>query len=423
MAPALYVAACVLLFALFQRRLAPTPVTGPMIFVGFGVLAGASALDLIPAGSVETTLVVDTVFQATLVLLLFTDAASLNVSSWRRESLLPGRLLGIGLPLTILLGTIVAALVFPALDLWEAAIIAAVLSPTDAALGQAVISNTRVPARIRHAVDVESGLNDGISLPFVLVFIGLAEEEARTGVVSTFLIQIGVALAVGITVGVVAGILLVWARSAGYMGEAWSSIAVVAVAALAFTGATLLGGSGFIATFVAGFFFGSMTGGSMSRCEELASDLGEALVPVSFLLFGALILEPHLEHITWQVVLMAVLALTIVRMAPVALSLVGSGSRWPTVLYVGWFGPRGLATIVFTALVVVESDLPGEGTITLVASTTVLLSVVLHGVTAYPGSERYATWAEKSRTVADLTEMRPVTGTRMRSRTTRTDGS
>ena len=422
MGSALYVAACVLLFAVVQRRLATTPVTGPMIFVALGVLAGASGLGLIPAGSVESTLVVDTVFQATLVLLLFTDAAALNVSSWRRESSLPGRLLGIGLPLTILLGTIVAAVVFPELDWWEAAIIAAVLSPTDAALGQAVISNTRVPTRIRHALDVESGLNDGISLPFVLVFIGFAEEEARTGVVSTFLIQIGVALAVGIAVGLAAGVLLAWARAVGYMGEAWSSIAVVAVAAVAFTAAALLGGSGFIATFVAGFSYGSATRGSLSRSEEFASDLGDALVPVSFLLFGALILEPALEHVTWPVVLMAILSLTIVRMAPVALSLVGSGSRWPTVLYIGWFGPRGLATIVFTALVVVESDLPGEGTITLVASTTVLLSVVLHGATAYAGSERYATWAEERRTVAELMEMRPVTGTRMRSRTTRVDG-
>lgn len=422
MASALYVATCVLLFALVQRRLSTTPITGPMLFVAVGVLAGVSGLGLIPAGSVESTLVVDTVFQATLVLLLFTDAAALNVSSWRRESSLPGRLLGIGLPLTILLGTIVAALLFPELDLWEAAIIAAILSPTDAALGQAVISNTRVPARIRHALDVESGLNDGISLPFVLVFIGFAEEEARTGVVSTFLVQIGVALAVGVAVGIVAGTLLVRARAAEFMGEAWSSIAVVAVAAVAFTAAAQLGGSGFIATFVAGFCYGRVTRGSLSRSEELASGLGEALVPVSFLLFGALILQPALELVTWPVVLMAVLALTFVRMAPVALSLVGSGSRLPTVLYIGWFGPRGLATIVFAALVVVESDLPGEGTITLVAATTVLLSVVLHGATAYLGSERYATWAHEHRAAADLKEMRPVTGMRMRPRTTRTDG-
>ena len=403
-----YVAICLLGFALVQRRLATTPVTGPMVFVALGLLAGSSALGIITVDSGDVVTVVNVLFQATLILVLFTDAAALHFSSWRKDAALPGRLLGIGLPLTITVGGLLAAVLFTDLSVWEAAIIGAIIAPTDAALGQAVISNPRVPERIRQALDVESGLNDGVSLPFVLIFIGLASESSGTGAVATFLREIGVAAAVGIAVGMLGGWLLVRASKAGSMGPAWSGIAVITIAVMAFVAANETGGSGFIATFVAGLSYGEVTRDRIKENEALAANLGLAMVQVSFLAFGALVLEPALGDMTWQVILMAVLALTIARIGPVAVSMIGTKLAGPTILYLGWFGPRGLATIVFAALVVTDADLRGTETIVTVAAITVGLSVLVHGLTAYPGSQRYADWYESQDDTATLPEAKPV---------------
>lgn len=403
----LYIVVCLLGYALVQRRLAKTVITGPIVFVALGLLASSGGFGIIEVSSAEVTTIVNALFQGTLVLVLFTDAAALHFLSWRKDAELPGRLLGIGLPLTIAFGALIAAVLFTDLSFWEAAIIGAIIAPTDAALGQAVISNPRVPARIRQALDVESGLNDGVSLPFVLIFIGLAQRSSGTGEGFTFLREIGVAVVVGVAVGVVGGWLLVRASKAGWMGQGWSSIAVIAVAAIAFILADVGGGSGFIATFVAGLSYGNVTRDRIKANEVLATSLGLALVQVSFLVFGAIVLEPALGSLTWQVLLMAVLALTVARIAPVAVSMVGTKLTGPTILYLGWFGPRGLATIVFAALVVTDSDLPGVATITTVAAVTVGLSVLVHGMTSYAGSQRYADWYE-SQDQSKVTEAKPV---------------
>lgn len=392
MAPILYVSVSVLGFALFQRRLAKTPITGPIVFVSLGLVAGAGGLGIITTSDGQAVYVVNILFQGTLALLLFTDAAALHFSSWKQDAALPGRLLGIGLPLTIALGTVFAAVLFTDLSVWEAAIIGAITAPTDAALGQAVISNPRVPDRIRQALDIEAGLNDGISFPFVLIFIGLAGPDQGPGVVETFVAAIGVAVVVGVFVGVVGGKLMVWAAKSGFMGFAWSSIAVISLAMSAFILSDSWGGSGFIAAFVAGLSYGEATRDQIKANEALAATIGLVLVQVSFLAFGALILEPALGELTWQVIVMAVLSLTVARMGPVALSMIGANLRGPTMVYMGWFGPRGLATIVFAALVVTEADLPGTPTIIVVAAVIVGASVLLHGLSAYPGSQAYANW-------------------------------
>jgi NhaP-type Na+/H+ or K+/H+ antiporter len=404
----LYIGFCLFAFALVQRWLAKTPITGPMVFVAFGLVAGASGLGIITGDGGQTVDIVNIVFQGTLVLLLFTDATALRFSSWRKDADLPGRLLGIGLPLTIGLGTIFAALLFTDLSIWEAAIIGAITAPTDAALGAAVIANPRVPERIRQALDIEAGLNDGISFPFVLIFIGLAGPQQGPGVVETFAVAIGVAVLVGIAVGFVGGKLMVKATDAGTMGHAWSSIAVIVLASTAFILSDAGGGSGFIAAFVGGFAYGEATRGKIKSNELLAVNLGLGLTQVSFLLFGALILEPALGRITWPVIVMAILSLSVARMAPVAISMIGMKLNGVTILYMGWFGPRGLATIVFAALVVTEADLPGTSTITVVAAVIVGLSVLLHGLTAYPGSQAYATWYESHDDPTKLAEGKAV---------------
>lgn len=404
----IYVSFCLLAYGLVERRLSTTPITGPIVFVALGLLASSGGLGIIEAESDDVVTVVDVVFQGTLILVLFTDAAALHFASWKQDAQLPGRLLGIGLPLTIALGALIAALLFTDLSVWEAAIIAAIIAPTDAALGQAVISNPRVPERIRQALDVESGLNDGISLPFVLIFIGLAEQSTESGAIWTFLREIGVAVGVGLAVGVAGGWLLIKAADARWMGAAWSSLQVIVIAAIAFATADGLGGSGFIATFVAGLSYGAVTRERLRKNEIVASDLGVGLVQVSFLLFGALVLETAIGAATWQMIVMALLGLTVIRVGPVALSMIGTKMSGPTLLYMGWFGPRGLATIVFAALVAESSDLAGIETIVTVAAITVGLSVLLHGLTSYPGSERYADWAASADDTAALPESKTV---------------
>ena len=389
-----YVALCLFVYALVEKRLSTTPVTGPMIFVALGMLASTQAFGLIE-GTADVTRVVDLLFQATLVLVLFTDASTLTFSSWRKDADYPARLLGIGLPLTIAAGTAFAALVLTDLSIWEAAIIGAIIAPTDAALGQAVVSNPRVPERIRQALDIESGLNDGISLPFVLIFIGLAQQAQDATAIETFLIAVGVAVAVGAISGIVGGWALVRSTNAGWISTGWSGLAVLSVAGLAFVIADEGGGSGFIAAFVAGLAYGHMTRGKIAPNEFIAATVGLWLIQISFLAFGALIVMEALDRLTWPVVAMAVFALTVARMVPVAISMIGTRVAAPTLLYMGWFGPRGLATIVFAALVVTDADLGGTETIVTVAAVTVALSVLLHGITSYPGSEAYGAWYEQ----------------------------
>ena len=389
-----YVAVCLLLYALVQKRLSTTPITGPMLFMGLGIIASTQMLGIIES-SLDITAVVDILFQSTLVLVLFTDASSLTFSSWRKDADYPARLLGIGLPLTIAIGAVFAAVLFTDLSIWEAAIIGAIIAPTDAALGQAVVSNPRVPERIRQALDVESGLNDGISLPFVLIFIGLAEEAQDANALATFAGEIGIAVAVGAGIGFIGGWALDRSTSAGWITTAWSNIAVISIALLAFILADVSGGSGFIATFVAGLSYGHVTRTEIAPNEFLAGTVGAGLIQVSFLAFGALIVVPVFEDFTWELAVMALLALTVARVIPVAISMAGTRLALPTLLYMGWFGPRGLATIVFASLVVTDSDLAGIETIVAVATTTVAASIVLHGVTAFPGSEAYGNWYEK----------------------------
>ncbi|MGI9595464.1 MAG: cation:proton antiporter [Acidimicrobiales bacterium] len=397
-----YASVCLLAFAFVQKRLSTTSITGPMLFTALGLLASSDGLGIIEVDDGDVVDVVDVLFQGTLSLLLFTDAAALHFTSWRRDAAVPGRLLGMGLPLTIGLTAAFAAVLLTDLSIWEAAIIGAITAPTDAALGQAVVSNDRVPDRIRLGLDVESGLNDGISLPFVLIFIGLAEKEEGTGPLVTFVREIGVAVGVGLVVGVVIGGVLVKAVQARWMGTGWSNIAVVATAIIAFIAANALGGSGLLAVFVAGLAYGHTLKGRIERTDILAENLGSGLVQVSFLAFGALVLPRALEDVTWQIVVVSLLALTVARMAAVAMATIGSGLAWPTVTYLGWFGPRGLATVVFAALVVREAELAGINTIIAVAAITVGISVVAHGATAYPGSNAYADWQERHRDAASV---------------------
>jgi sodium/hydrogen antiporter len=394
-------AICVLGFALLSRRLALSGVSSFMVFVTLGLVLGPSAVGIVDVErEVET---ITPILELALTLVLFTDAASIQLSDLRREDFLPGRLLLVGLPLTMLFGLGLASPLFPALGIWELALIAIILAPTDAALGLPAITDERVPPLVRHGLNVESGLNDGIALPFFTIVLALAQgaeaNEPREIVLRALVLT--PVLAAG--VGWLAGSLLVKAQRRGWVDRSWSQILALATALGAYALALAVDGSGFIAAWVAGLTFGAASrearAAGLFEVEpaELTEVLGALLATVSFFLFGVVMLGPVLGQLTWQTVVYAVLSLTAVRMVPVAISLMRTGLAAPTVGYVGWFGPRGLASVVL-GLIVLESGLENVDTLAAVIVVTVLLSVFAHGASARWLAGRYGAWFDRART-------------------------
>jgi NhaP-type Na+/H+ or K+/H+ antiporter len=385
-------AAVVFAFGLVSRRLEGTLLTAPIVFVAAGFVLGPWALGLVEFRLDGHTVLL--VGEIALAIVLFTDAASTNFSILRQNEALPLRLLGIGMPLTIVLGTVVAALLLTDLTLWEAAIVGVVLAPTDAALGQAVVSNPRVPARIRQALGVEAGLNDGLSVPFLALFLALAEAEVEHLSADIWirfaLEQIGYGVLVGIGVGLVGGWLVRWASHRGWMTDSFRRLALLALAIIAWALADQIGGNGFIAAFVGGLLIGPTVERLGERVIRFTEAEGQLLNLSVFFIFGVLVLGA-IQPLSWEIALYALLSLTLIRMLPVALSLYGTDLRGVSVLFAGWFGPRGLASIVLGLIVVEEAPLlPGRGEIEAVVALTVVLSVLLHGVTAAPLSAVYA---------------------------------
>ncbi|MRX43704.1 cation:proton antiporter [Agromyces kandeliae] len=362
-----------------------------LMVVGFGLSAiSPGILDV----SLESV-VAERIAEIALVLLLFSDATRIDLRVLRHQLGWPSRLLLVGLPLTILAGTGIAALVFPSMALASAFLLAIMLAPTDAALGQKVVADRRVPARVRQALDVESGLNDGLAVPLFLVALSIANAEFEAGVTGmvagSMAAQIGWGLTAGLAAGVPGGLLFRAADRRGWIAREWRQILPLAVALLAYAIAQDLGGSGFIAAFVGGIAFGRLAGPSRSKVTVLSEAAGDLLAAVTWIAFGALALTLALPYVTWQVVVYAVLSLTVVRMVPVAIALAGSGARRPTVAFIGWFGPRGLASLVF-ALLAAESGVPEGETVLTTVVVTVALSITLHGLTSAPLVEVYHRW-------------------------------
>jgi sodium/hydrogen antiporter len=380
-------------YAAVSGRLASTPVTQAMVFVAVGLLAGNRALELIEVDAASQF--VRHLAEATLTLVLFTDAVRVNLGRLRRESPVPARLLGIGLPLTIVAGTLAGLALLPGLDLWTAAALATMLAPTDAALGLPVVSNRRLPSRIRQGLNVESGLNDGVCVPLLIIFLTVAEAEqgsAHVEPLRVILEEIGFGAVGGLAAGALGAWVLRGFAARGWMEGTWKQINAAATPLLAYTVAIALGGSGFIAAFVAGIVFVAVAGGQAEATTLLAEESGELLSAVTFLLFGAVLLGSALSHPDWRVIGYAVLSLTVVRLVPVALAMMGTGMRRETVAFLGWFGPRGLASIVFVLILVEQTDLPERPLLLDVVTWTVALSVYAHGISAWPGANRYADW-------------------------------
>ena len=382
-------ASFVFLYSIVAGGLERTPVNGAIVFMGFGLAIGPMGLGVLDMG-VDAE-VLRLLAEMTLALVLFIDAANANLDVLKQSIRIPRRLLLLALPLIILLGFGAGVLLFDGLGLLEIAILAVMLAPTDAALGKAVVSNQSVPPKVRESLNVESGLNDGICVPILFVFLALAasatsgtEGGDHSGLALKLLTEdLGIGAGVGIGLTLVGSWLLKWFAGRGWVTETWRQLPVVALAVACFALAQLLGGSGFIACFVGGLLFGWIAREHRHGLLLAAEGTGDTLSLLTWVLFGGAVMGQAIAGFSWQVVLYALLSLTVVRMLPVFLVLAGTGLRTDEKLFMGWFGPRGLASIVF-AVIVAHEHLPGGDIITSTVVCTILFSIIGHGLSANP---------------------------------------
>jgi sodium/hydrogen antiporter len=389
------IALLVFAWGLFSARFARADLSAPIVFVAVGLVLSDVTHVIEPELSHEA---VKIIAEVTLVWVLFADAARVRLPDLRADLGLYTRLLAVGLPLTIAAGTLLALTVFDGMGVWMALLVGAALAPTDAALGAAVMTNPAVPERVRRVLNVESGLNDGIATPVVTVAIaGAAAAASVQGPPSLggAFVDLAIGLASGVVVGVVGGIAMRMARRRGWASEDLAGPGVLALALAAYAGTLWLGGNGFVAAFVAGLAFGNFAGRGGAKEVFYVEQTAGLVSLVTWLIFGAVAVPTVFEHTDWQVIGYAILSLTVVRMLPVALALVGSGLSKPTVSFIGWFGPRGLASIIFAVIALEDLHAEADQAVAVIGMT-VLLSVLAHGLSAKPLATRYGA------TVADL---------------------
>ena len=385
----------VLLYSSVAGAVERTWISGPIVFTCFGLLIGPMGFDLL-AWETDRELI-RSLAEVTLAIVLFTDAAGAHVEVLKKFSWIPVRLLLIGLPLTIALGFGAGFLLIDSSSLFATAVLAAILAPTDAALGKAVVTNEAVPDEIRQSLNAESGLNDGICVPVLLLFLALALDKAGDGgpmplALSLVVEEIGIGLAVGLVLTFVALGLLKLALRRRWLTHTWMQIPIIALALSCFAVAQYLGGSGFIAAFSGGLLMAFMDAHLSRKVKEqflLASEgTGDTLALITWVIFGSAVVGHAIGNFSWMILLYSFLSLTVIRMLPVFLCLANSGIDTEGKLFIGWFGPRGLASIVFTVMVV-NSGLPDSGSFAMIVTCTIVLSIVGHGITANPWARAY----------------------------------
>lgn len=380
-------------FGLFSQKAEHFPITGPMVFVATGLIIGPLGLDLFSLHISSDT--VKIIAEITLILILFTDASMIQFNKLVRVLAgLPARLLLIGLPLCIAAGGGLALWFFPQLDLVWIVLIALMLAPTDAALGQAVIKSPDVPLNIRESVSIESGLNDGIVLPPIIVAMAIVTDGTQvldgTNNWAAFMAkQLILGPIIGGLVGLAGGFLVDKAASNGWMEGAFQRLSAISLALMAYAAAELFHGNGFIAAFFAGLLLGAKTPAVRERIQEFGEAEGQLLSLFVFLIFGMLLVPFVLPYWDLNALIYALLSLTVIRMLPVAISMIGSGHDLKTIGFVGWFGPRGIASILYLLMLIGTVGISGYEYAYGVVTLTILLSTFLHGISAVPLCRRF----------------------------------
>lgn len=387
-----FTALLILGYGVFSKLAERSVITAPMVFVTVGIIisffVGEEWKEGINARWVEP------IAQITLILVLFLDASTLDLKALMKDRRLPIRLLFIGLPITMILGILIAIPLFPGIELWPLAMMAIILSPTDAALGLAVVTSEIVPLRIRQTINVESGLNDGIAFPPLLICIavlaGHSTGESGFSYWGIFILkQFVYGPLIGGLVGWIGGYLVETSSKRGWMNHMFQRLASIAIAFLAYSLAEAVHGNGFIAAFFAGMLLGTRTESIRARIHEFGEAESQALILFIFLLFGMILVPASFSYWDTPTIMYAILSLTIIRMLPVAISLLGTELSWGTIGFIGWFGPRGIASVLYLLMMVIDLGREGYRQIIAVITLTVLLSIFLHGITAVPFSKFY----------------------------------
>jgi NhaP-type Na+/H+ or K+/H+ antiporter len=388
----------VFIFALFSRKLLQKYITDQMFLVIAGIISGIVFSTQINLGTQFNFVLL--IAELALVLVLFSDASRIGLSYTIKEHTLPLRLLSIGMPLTIFSGIIFAAVLLTNLSIWEAAIVGTVLAPTDAALGKTVFENKKLPSKMRKGLEIESGLNDGLAVPFLILFIAwsVAEETFHPVkfFIETALLQILFAVAIGLAVGLIGGWLIIKAKNKKWITKNYLRIALLSLAIFSFFITDQIGGSGFIAAFVGGLSAGYILKDSAKYYTDFTATEGNFLVLAMFFILGILLVQ-YSSFITLPVIIYAILSLTLIRILPVAISLIGTKTDFLSTLFIGWFGPRGLASIVLILIALEEQpEFPGKNTLLITVLITVLFSVFAHGISARPLSNLYSNRMDKN---------------------------
>ena len=378
------VAVFAVVYSVVAGRVDRSLISGPIIFLLFGLVCGPLGLNILNLsfGNTEIRIIVD----FTLALILFIDAANANLEVLRKNMKIPARMLLVGMPLVILLGVVFGRYLFPGMPLFELCILATILAATDAALGKGVITNKAVPARVREGLNAESGLNDGLAVPVLFLFIALAtgyggDQDNISFALGLVARELGVGIAVGLGLTLVASRFANWCSDKGWLSDIWRQVFVVALALACFATAQSLHGSGYIAAFVGGLLFGHLARSQTHELVHSAEGIGEILAMTTWMIFGALVVGQAWLGLTWQVAVYSLLSLTVIRVLPMVLSLWGTGESLENKLFLAWFGPRGLASIVFI-IIVADYEIPGFTTMAYTVACTVTLCVLAHGLTA-----------------------------------------
>ena len=372
-------------YSLVAGRVERAAASGPIVFVISGFIMGPMMFGWFD-GDVSRD-GIKLLADLTLALILFIDAANADFSVLKKQFRIPSRMLLLGLPGVIFLGTLTAAVLFDSLSLFEAAILGTMLAATDAALGKAVVTNKAVPKEVREGLNIESGLNDGLCVPILFLFIALAlgsvEGSSTMLALHLFAQELGIGLIVGLGLTAVGAKGFRWCLDKGWVTEIWIQVTVVALAIACFSVAQSLHGSGYIAAFVGGLLFGYIAKKATHKLVLAAEGVGETLALMTWFVFGAAVIGQSFQAFTWEMLIYAFLSLTVIRMLPIFLSLAGTGEKTASKLFLGWFGPRGLASIVF-AIIVLNREVPNAKFLAMVVVLTVFSSLVAHGISANP---------------------------------------
>ena len=379
----------VLCYAVISALVKRWYVAPALIFVLCGMALGPFGIGAIDVGNNVDNFLLPA--ELALTLILFNQASALDLSAVVRRGGITFRLLVIGIPLSLGLGTLTGALLIPIMPLWEAVAMAAIVAPAEVALIAALLEDRRIPEPVRHALSTESGFYDGFALTTMLAALAVSDEQEEAhggfGDLAWFLARTEVmSVVVGLILGAIGGVVITWSRRRGWMSDTWAQLSMLTGALLCFEIGGQLDGSGLVAAFAGGLGFAFVAKRSGRRPDTHVSDAVAHLLELAiFAMFGAYAVVEAWRAVGWQVVVFAFVALFGVRLIAVLVALIRSDLPARDRLFIGWFGPRGLGTIVL-GLIMIEQTVPQrEYWIMQTVGVTVSLSLLVHSLTVWPG--------------------------------------